>query len=207
MSRLASAVAELSGQLYRRGWMEGTAGNISVRTGETALITASGLSKGSLTADDLVEIEAGTGRPLSADAPQPSAETSIHAALYRTVAGCGAVVHAHPPYATIAAGAAFSAGSSSIRFTDYEIIKGLGQQSGSVEVPIFANPAKVSLIADAIADHLTEAGPDVVPVLLIAHHGATAWGPTLESARNRLECLEMLCQLDLLSHPNRGVSR
>jgi ribulose-5-phosphate 4-epimerase/fuculose-1-phosphate aldolase len=35
--------------------------------------------------------------------------------------------------------------------------------------------------------------------LLLAAHGAFAWGRDLEQARNRLECLEMLCRLQWMT--------
>ena len=49
-------IASIARSLYARGWMPGTAGNISVRTGQAAVITGSGLSKGELTADDMVTV-------------------------------------------------------------------------------------------------------------------------------------------------------
>ncbi|GAA0598880.1 hypothetical protein GCM10010174_13010 [Kutzneria viridogrisea] len=191
--RPGAELAEVARGLYRRGWMDGTAGNLSVRQGDRALITASGRSKGELTARDVVLVEATTGALVAG--PKPSAETCIHAALYKLFPDCGAVVHAHPPHAT--AVAALS-GPGSVRFTEFEIIKGLGlPDPSSVEVPVFVNWVEVPRIAEDIAARLTEQDP---PVLLIAHHGVTAWGPTLEVARNRLESLEMLCRLHLLTH-------
>ena len=53
-------IAGIARGLYARGWMPGTAGNISVRTGETAVITGSGLSKGELGADDMVTVTIAT---------------------------------------------------------------------------------------------------------------------------------------------------
>jgi methylthioribose-1-phosphate isomerase/methylthioribulose-1-phosphate dehydratase len=191
-------LAEMSARLYARGWMEGTAGNISARLPDrgSALITASGLSKGTLTSRDVVQVLVADARPVSAYGRRPSAETSIHAALYRAFADCNAVVHAHPPYATAVAALAARRGADAVGFTDLEIIKGLGVPDPSaVTVPVFANHADVTRIADDVAARLT---PDAPPVLLIGAHGATTWGPTLEAARNRMECLEALCQLSLL---------
>ena len=53
-------------------------------------------------------------------------------------------------------------------------------------------------IAADIAEYYAVVGRGQPTVLLIAHHGATGWGPTLEIARNRLECLEALCRLSLM---------
>jgi methylthioribose-1-phosphate isomerase/methylthioribulose-1-phosphate dehydratase len=199
---LAAELAVVSRALYGRGWMDGTAGNLSVRLDDDhALVTASGRSKGELAARDTVPVSIATGAPVATDAlppnghPRSSAETSIHLALYRALPDCGAVVHAHPPYST--AVAARAAVDGVVRFARFEIIKGFGLADPSeVHVPVFTNWPHVPDIADDIAKRLAD-GADV-PVLLIAHHGATAWGATLEQARNRLECLEALCRLELI---------
>jgi methylthioribose-1-phosphate isomerase/methylthioribulose-1-phosphate dehydratase len=188
------SLADMSAQLYAKGWMEGTAGNISVRLAgrDTALITASGISKGSLTVRDVVEVRVTDAGPVWTDGPKPSAETSIHAALYRLFPDCGAVVHAHPPYAT--AIAATSRGFT--RFAGLEIIKGLGVPDPSaVTIPVFANWPDVTHIA---ADVEAALGPDSPPALLIHAHGATTWGSNVETARNRMECVEAMCRLRYL---------
>jgi ribulose-5-phosphate 4-epimerase/fuculose-1-phosphate aldolase len=88
-------------------------------------------------------------------------------------------------------------------FRDYEIAKGLGvPDPAKVGVPVFDNHDDVAQIATDIATHYRQASPGAAPpALLIARHGATAWGPDLETATNRLECLELLCQLALLTCP------
>ena len=183
--------------LYERGWMDGTAGNLSTRLPGTpthALITPSDHRKGALTAADLVTVAAETGEPLAPAGARPSAEVSLHAALYRRYPDCGAVVHTHLPHATAVAALA---GPGSVRFTDFEIIKGLGGPDPSaVEVVVLPNHADVALIAEEMFSQLRN---DTPPVVLIDHHGASAWGPDLETARNRMECLESLCQLHLLT--------
>jgi methylthioribulose-1-phosphate dehydratase len=192
------ALAELAAALYARGWLEGTAGNLSVRLagGSTALITASGIGKGALTAGDMVEVGVEDARPVSPGSPRPSAETTIHAALYRLWDDCHAVVHAHPPYATAAAIQAARRGATTVEFADLEIIKGLGLPDPSkVTVPVFENHAHVPDIA---ADVLARLDRDAPPVMLIGNHGATTWGPTLDVARNRMECLEEICRLTWL---------
>jgi methylthioribose-1-phosphate isomerase/methylthioribulose-1-phosphate dehydratase len=60
---------------------------------------------------------------------------------------------------------------------------------------VFGNHAYVPQIAGDVIDRIA---PDAPPVMLIGNHGATTWGPTLDIARNRMECLEAMCQLTLL---------
>jgi methylthioribose-1-phosphate isomerase len=184
-------IAAIASGLYGRGWMPGTAGNISVRTGKTAVITGSGLSKGELTAHDMVSVNLADSQPV-AGARRPSAETAIHTAIYRTTSA-GAVVHVHPPQAT-----AQCIGTPNVlRFSGYELIKGLGT-THAIDIPVFANHSDASSIGADVERHLTD-HPDSAPVFFIAGHGITAWGADLGQARDRAECLEAICELATLT--------
>ncbi|WP_063007446.1 bifunctional S-methyl-5-thioribose-1-phosphate isomerase/methylthioribulose 1-phosphate dehydratase [Nocardia kruczakiae] len=197
----AAAIAFLARDLYGRGWMPGTAGNISVRDGAfraasdngsgaegpTAVVTGSGLSKGELTAADMVRVRIENSEPVAGDR-RPSAETAIHTAIYRTTEAA-AVVHVHSPRATAASVGA----PNPLRFTGFELIKGL-RSGDTIDIPVFPNHADVSLIGAEIEQYL-RAHPAAPPALFIAGHGITAWGADLAQARDRAECLEALCEL------------
>ena len=115
----------------------GTAGNISVRSdNETLTITGSGLSKGELRTHDVVTVTL-TGEPVSGER-QPSAETAIHAAIYRAT-DAQAVVHIHPPYATALA----YDSDAELGLNGYELIKGLVPAT-SIGIPVFVNHSDVS---------------------------------------------------------------
>ncbi|WP_069163539.1 bifunctional S-methyl-5-thioribose-1-phosphate isomerase/methylthioribulose 1-phosphate dehydratase [Nocardia altamirensis] len=189
------AIADLSRQLYQRGWMPGTAGNISVRTGDTAVITGSGLSKGELTEHDMVTVRVADSAPVATQRRKPSAETTIHTAAYRATTA-QAVVHIHPPYATALATRAGAPGElTMLRITDYELIKGLGSKDpAAIDIPVFPNWPEVPRIGADIERYLLE-HPDAPPVLCVAGHGITTWGENLAQARDRAECLEALCEL------------
>jgi methylthioribose-1-phosphate isomerase len=184
-------VADIARSLYARGWMPGTAGNISVRTGQTVAITGSGLSKGELTADDIVTVAVGDSQPVSGSR-RPSAETAIHTAIYRAT-DADAVVHVHAPHAT----AQTVGASTTLTFTGYELIKGLGTTS-TISIPVFTNHADAARIGADIERYLTQ-HPEAPPVLFITGHGITAWGADLAQARDRIECLEAMCELATLT--------
>ncbi|WP_280410037.1 S-methyl-5-thioribose-1-phosphate isomerase [Nocardia brasiliensis] len=188
-------IAGIARELYQRGWMPGTAGNISVRTGDTAVITGSGLSKGELTERDMVTVRVVDAAPVTDHGRKPSAETTIHTAVYRATAA-RAVVHIHPPYATALAtrpGALDAV--TTMRITDYELIKGLGgTDPAAIDIPVYPNWSDVPRIGADIERYLTD-HPDAPPILFIAGHGITAWGDNLSQARDRAECLEALCEL------------
>ncbi|GAA1988344.1 methylthioribulose 1-phosphate dehydratase [Kitasatospora viridis] len=191
-------LAEFSGRLYERGWLPGTSGNLSVRlpgAGGRALITASGFAKGELTGADTVVVDIATDEVAEPTALRASAETSIHTAIYRTT-GAEAVIHVHSPYATaLACRIAPSDRPQRLRLERFELLKGLGLADPSaIELPVLPNWPDVARIAADTADHLTRT-PQAPPALLIADHGITAWGRNLAQARNRLECLEAICQV------------
>ncbi|MFR9772141.1 S-methyl-5-thioribose-1-phosphate isomerase [Nocardia sp. SC052] len=188
-------IADLARELYRRGWMPGTAGNISVRTGATAVVTGSGLSKGELTERDMVTVRVADSAPVTDQGRKPSAETTIHTAVYRA-RPAQAVVHIHPPFATALATRSATPGMlGTLRITDYELIKGLGGGDPAVaDIPVFPNWPEVPRIGADIERYLLD-HPDALPVLIIAGHGITAWGDDLAQARDRAECLEALCEL------------
>ncbi|MFB6440850.1 S-methyl-5-thioribose-1-phosphate isomerase [Streptomyces sp. NPDC056411] len=202
--QLGADIAAMARSLYERAWMPGTSGNISVRAddaGGTALITASGRDKGALTAHDMVAVHAATAQPVDPEGPRPSAETAIHAAVYRTT-DARAVIHVHPPHATAVAGRwareTAGGGSAGLPLRHFELLKGLGLADPSAtEVPVFPNHTEVERIATEVAAHLQDR-PEAPPALLIADHGITVWGRDLAQARNRLECLEAICRLLLL---------
>ncbi|MFF3573027.1 bifunctional S-methyl-5-thioribose-1-phosphate isomerase/methylthioribulose 1-phosphate dehydratase [Nocardia jiangxiensis] len=185
-------IAAIARELYAQGWMPGTAGNISVRVDDSAVITGSGLSKGELGVGDMVRVRVADSAHLAGDR-RASAETAIHTAIYRAT-GASAVVHVHPPHATAVS---ISAGQDALRFSGYELIKGLGA-TDSVRVPVLVNHADVARIGAEIERRLLE-DPQLPPVLFIAGHGITAWGASLAQARDRAECLEAMCELVTLT--------
>ncbi|WHT20917.1 methylthioribulose 1-phosphate dehydratase [Crossiella sp. CA-258035] len=194
-----ATLAAAARELYQRGWLPGTAGNISVRVSpETALITASGRDKGALTESDTVLVSVDTSAAVSPDAPRPSAETTIHTAIYRATKA-EAVVHTHSPYATaVATLEGHRTELSTVDIQDFELLKGLGLRDPSATtVPVFPNHADVPRIAAEVERYLIE-HPDAPPVVLIEHHGLTTWGADYAQARNRMECVESICQLLLL---------
>ncbi|MEV0249019.1 methylthioribulose 1-phosphate dehydratase [Nocardia sp. NPDC050712] len=194
---LAETLSLFSMRMYERGWMPGTSGNISARLPGTdrALITASGRDKGELTSRDMVVIHADTGQIAEHTTVRASAETSIHAAVYRTT-DAQAIIHVHSPYATaVAYRAGRRAETTVVRMERFELLKGLGvPDPAAVALPVFPNWSEVSRIAVDVAEYYEHVS-GAPPALLLADHGITAWGEDLAQARNRLECLESICHL------------
>jgi methylthioribulose-1-phosphate dehydratase len=178
---------------YQKGWMAGSAGNLSAKIDEDKFwITASGCAKGHLTTKDFVQIERQNTGEWSASAKllsrPPSAETSIHQAIYDLFPQAQACFHVHSIPANLAG---LQAKDQQLQLPPLEMIKGLGLwvENPNVQIPVFANYLDVPTIAAEIRQRLAN-HPPTVPLLLIENHGVTAWGNSLTSTFHHLEIAE-----------------
>ncbi|MBV6621348.1 MAG: methylthioribulose 1-phosphate dehydratase [Rivularia sp. (in: Bacteria)] len=175
---------------YQKGWMAGTAGNLSTRLADGSFwITASGCSKGELTLTDFVRIYPDGRVECSADL-KPSAETSIHQCIYSLFPEAKACYHVHSVEANLASNLA-EAGK--LPLPSLEMLKGLGiwEENPCCLMPVFHNYLKVNRIADEITERF-KTNPPKISGLLIRNHGVTVWGKSTEEARNYIEILEYI---------------
>jgi methylthioribulose-1-phosphate dehydratase len=190
-----AALAEIARDFHARGWMAGTAGNLSARADDDHFwITASGMPKGRLDELDFLLVRVQDGEVVERVRPdnKPSAETSIHCALYALFPGARACLHGHVVQAAIAADRA-KKGARSLRLPAIEMIKGfdIWQQNPKVELPLFENHLDVAKIAADIEKRFKKSKP-AVTALMVRAHGPTVWGAGLQEAYNRFEILEYL---------------
>ena len=178
---------------YERGWMWATAGNLSARADDRSFwITASGLCKGELTADDFLRIAVADGRVLEGGAGRkPSAETAIHRAVYDTQESAAACLHGHSVEAVLA-----SRGRDPVVLPRVEMIKALGvwDDGTPTALPVFANHPDVASIGQAVETFLRD-HPRPLPALIVRDHGVTAWGQTISEALRHFEAVEFLLTL------------
>ncbi|HMM52438.1 MAG: class II aldolase/adducin family protein [Burkholderiales bacterium] len=108
-----AAIVDAARRMNALGINTGRAGNVSMRWhrggADGLLITPSALAYEAMTIDDLVWLavdapageDTAAGQPSFADgARQPSSEWRLHRDLYAVRGDAGAIVHAHPPFAT-----------------------------------------------------------------------------------------------------------
>ncbi|WP_429806482.1 class II aldolase/adducin family protein [Ensifer sp. B1-9] len=112
------------------GLNQGTSGNISVRHGDTMLVTPSGIPYGEMTADMIAAMPIDGEYGVWQGPKKPSVEWPFHLDILRARSEVGAVVHTHAMYSTILAIArkpipachymiaAF--GGNDVRVADYE---------------------------------------------------------------------------------------
>lgn len=190
---------------YDRGWMLGTAGNLSLRLEDgTFWITASGKQKGSLQPEDFLLVAPG-GEVLERgrEEDRPSAETSIHEAVYRLFPETRACFHVHSIPGNVAA--RLTTGDA-LRLPPLEMIKGLGvwDEEPEIDLPVFRNHAHVPRIAEEMSTRFA-ADPPRVPGFLIRDHGLTTWGRDADAALNHVELFEYIFGYMAAVRAARGV--
>ena len=180
-------------RLDAQGWVPATAGNLSRRLPDGRIaITRSGVHKGALTADGVIEVglDGSSLRP----GDRPSAETLLHCQIYRELMPHGAVLHGHSVAATVLSMATREA---CIVLSGYELLKAFeGQETHDVtlELPVVDNDQDIARLAGAVSPLL----PSCRLGYLIRGHGVYVWGPDIGAALARLEALEFLlaCTLE-----------
>jgi L-fuculose-phosphate aldolase len=178
-------------RLYERGLVAGPDGNVSVRLLDgTILVTPTGMSKVDVCDEDLVMVDP-DGRPIGRGR-LPSTELRMHLRIYQRRADAMAIVHAHPPLATgfAVAGEDFMA----------SVLPEVILQMGGVPLLPYATPGTPAL-ADSFEPFL-----DRHDAFLLANHGATTLGPTLDIAHQRMESLEHAARILLTARTLGNVN-
>ena len=189
-AELATQIVRVCHRLYERGLIAGTEGNVSARlSADVILATTAGTCKGDIDESHIVALTL-DGQPIpslrSGQAQVgliPSTEIRMHLALYEQRPDVAAVVHAHPPAATgfAVAGLDFMA----------PILPELLVLTGPVPLVPYGQPGTADLPARIVPfarDH---------DAFLLANHGATTVGRSLDEALHRMESLEQAARIIL----------
>jgi methylthioribulose-1-phosphate dehydratase len=190
-----AALIEAGRRLDAQGYCPATSGNYSVRLDASSLlVTASGRHKGRLGPGDFVVVDT-DGQP-RAGGPSPSAETPLHALVFRLDPRVGAVIHTHSIPCTVLG--MHLVGSPSLELAGYEMLKalpGVSTHDGAVAVPVFDNSQDVRALARRVQERW-QAAPFSGYVL--RGHGLYAWGTDVDAALRAAEGLEFLlaCELE-----------
>lgn len=188
LSRMRRELVELSRSLFARGYVTGSAGNISVRVdARRILATPSGASLGRLSEEGLSLVGL-DGKLLSG--PPASKETAFHLVLYNNDPDCGSVVHLHSTWLTALACRSDLDPECPIKpFTPYYVMK-IGQLQ---VIPYY--PPGDERIAEEIC---CWAGRR--KAFLLRNHGGIVAADTLAKAVDMSEELEetakLYCMLD-----------
>lgn len=177
-------IIEICKRVHANGWVASNDGNISIRTGpNTVICTPKGMSKGYLTADQLVKVDI-DGNKLEGEL-KASSEVKMHIDVYKNKKGVNSAVHAHPPYATAYAVAGIPLDQCVIP----EIIVSLG----SIPLTKYGTPSTTE-IPDSIRDYLGDHN-----AFLMENHGALTIGGDVYQAYYRMESMELFARISLLA--------
>ncbi len=176
-------VVELGASLFQRGFSVGSAGNISVRSGEGFLMTPTNSSLGRLKADELSVMD---GSWNHVDGPRPSKEVVMHRAMYQARPEAQAVVHLHSTYVTAYSCLAAETGIPPL--TPYFVMR-LGRDVPTVP---YYRPGAAEMLEDILAAGRRSPG------VILSNHGSIVAGASLEDAVNAAEELEVSAQLAFL---------
>lgn len=183
-------IIEIGKLLYERSYVVSSDGNVSIRLDEnTVLATPTMTCKGRMTEEGLALTDM-EGKPLNDK--RASSELAMHLLIYKMRPEIKAVCHAHPPHGT-----AFAVAGLAI---DQPILSEVILTLGCVPLTGYGTPS---------TDELTEAMKPFVAhhnALLMANHGAVAYGGDLWQAFDRLETLEHTARIAILAKALGGAN-
>ena len=175
MGIIVSDIVEICHRLYARGMVTATDGNVSVRIASGDILTTrSGINKGMVTENDLVEVSI-NGEQIGGSG-KPSTELGMHLYIYQQRPDVNAVVHAHPIYATGFATARIPLDNCIFP----EVIVGLG----AIPLAEYATPS-TSEVAASLAPFVKNAD-----AILLSNHGVVTYGNDLYEAYFKMEKVE-----------------
>jgi len=176
------AVLDAAKAMLRKGLVEGTAGNLSARREDGAIvITPSSVDYEDMALDDLVVVDL-DGQVLSAkDGRSPSSEKALHLACYKEFDDVGAVIHSHPVHATMFAVTRLPITACIDEFAIYV--------GGDVRCADYA-PSGSEEMGVAVVEALQGRG-----AALIANHGMVAVGPSPAKALHITGLVERSAQI------------
>jgi L-fuculose-phosphate aldolase len=187
-ARAWDALVTTARRTVAEGLVVGTSGNVSVRVGDTVLVTPSGVPYDRLTADDVTGVGLDGRQVLGTLVP--TSELPMHLAVHRTT-GAGAVVHTHAVHAT-----AVSTLVPELPVIHY-MAAALG---GPVRVAPYATYG-----TDELAENMLRA-LDGRTGCLLQNHGTVTYGTTLDQAYDRTAQLEWMCRVWLTASSVPGLT-
>ncbi len=174
--------------MYERSYVVSSDGNVSVRLDDGRILATPTMTcKGRMT-DDLIAVTDLDGRSLNER--RASSELAMHLLIYRERPDVRAVCHAHPPHGT-----AFAVAGLPI---DQPILSEVILTLGCVPLAEYGTPSTAEL-TDAMRPLVKHHN-----ALLMANHGAVAYGADLWQAFDRLETLEHTAKIAILSRTLGG---
>ncbi len=192
LDRLKNSVYNANMDLFRRGLVIHTWGNVSGRDRKNGLIVIkpSGVSYDLLKPSDMVVIDL-RGNVVEGD-NKPSTDTPTHLVLYETYESVGGIVHTHSAYATSWAQAGRSIPAFGTTHADHfygEVPCTRKLTDKEIENDYEVNTGKI------IVEKIAGSDPFAVPSILVNSHGTFSWGFDPEDAEYNAVALEEIARM------------
>jgi L-fuculose-phosphate aldolase len=172
---LRQDIVEVGRLVFQKGWIAANDGNISIRLDESRILcTPTGVCKGMMHPDDLIICDLEGNKLIGRK--ERTSEIMMHLTIYKLRPDVRAVVHAHPPVSTGFA----TAGRALNQALLPEVIIGLG----CVPLAAYGLPGTPAL-TDPMLPYIPKYN-----ALLLANHGAVAYGEEVFQAYFRMETVE-----------------
>src|SRR5215472_2925504 len=169
--------------MYERSYVVSSDGNVSVQLDDGRVLATPTMTCKGRMGEDLLAITDLEGKQLNDR--RASSELAMHLLIYKERPDIKAVCHAHPPHGT-----AFAVAGLAI---DQPILSEVILTLGCVPLAGYGTPS---------TEELTEAMRPLLKhhnALLMANHGAVAYGADLWQAWDRLETLEHTAKIAVLA--------
>jgi L-fuculose-phosphate aldolase len=183
-SQLRDDIVKVGRLMFDKGWIAANDGNITIRLDEDRILaTPTGVCKGMMRPDDIIICNL-DGDKICGERERTT-EMGMHVTIYRMRPDIRSVVHAHPPVAT---GFAVAGRALNLALLPEVVIC-----LGSVPVADYGLPGTPAL---------TEGMRPYIPkydAMLMANHGAVAYGEDVFQAFFRLETVEHFARITLVA--------
>jgi L-fuculose-phosphate aldolase len=180
-----AAISQARAQLVRYGQKMaadrlavGSAGNLSIRLGDTVVMTPTGINYDQIADGNICVLDA-EGVLLDGDGAR-SSEWPMHRRIY-DLTDAGAVVHTHSPFAV-----AMSTVSDELPAIHYSVLRLGGPTVRVAPYTTFGSDGLAGVVAEALDGRFAA---------LLQNHGAVAYGASIDEAYDRALLLEWLAEV------------
>ena len=210
LEQLKQEVCEANLELYRRGIVIYTWGNVSGidRGSGNMVIKPSGVPYEQMTAEDMVVVNVKSGEVIEGKW-KPSSDTATHMELYRSFAKIGSIAHTHSVNAAAFAQAGMSIPALGSTHADYfygdiPCTRELTEQE--------VNEAYEKNTGKVIVETLYHMDTDImaVPGILVKNHGPFTWGKNAAESVYHAVVLETVAEMALKTmslNPNSALAQ
>ena len=171
-------IIEYGKHLIKDDLAYGCAGDLSVRFGENEmLISPSSMDYFDIRIEDVVKIDIDSLE--YGDQRVPSSDAEIHAAMYKALPGCNAIIHTHSNACSV-----FAACEAGFAISD----PNMQALIGDIKIVPYTPDAPDSTIANLLSTLST------THAAILPHHGTIFYGPSLELVYEIAKSVEMLAR-------------